>query len=202
MRMARSTSPRRRKRLPSANCSSTVCGFSLATCRNDSIALSGCSFSRKFRPRKYDEGSARDSESSDFRSTRAATQPMPKNTGRASSHQNSKSMGLAPALRSGRPRRAAPSRAPRVVRGARRAARRTCAAARSRAGWRITVGTHASSPIKSPATNATSSTNTSGASQTWSSTPWILTSSAFLLANHTSRRTMRRRMIQTSACMG
>src|SRR4051812_10964947 len=94
MRTARSTSPRRRKRLPSANCSSTVCGFSLATCRNDSIALSGCSFSRKFKPRKYDDGSARDSDSSDFRSTRAAIQPMPKKTGRARSHQNSNSMDL------------------------------------------------------------------------------------------------------------
>ena len=94
MRIARSTSPRRRKRLPSANCSSTVCGFSFATCRNDSIALSGCSFSRKLRPRKYDEGSARDSDSSDLMSTRAATQPMPKNTGRASSHQNSNSMDV------------------------------------------------------------------------------------------------------------
>src|SRR5260221_4431222 len=93
MRMARSTSPRRRKRLPSANCSSTVCGFSFAACRNDSIALSGCSFRRKLRPRKYDEGIARDSESSDFKSTRAVTQPRPKNTGKASSHQNSNSMG-------------------------------------------------------------------------------------------------------------
>src|SRR3954468_11741776 len=93
MRMARSTSPRRRKRLPSANCSSTVWGFSFATCRNDSIALSGCSFSRKLRPLKYDDGSARDSERSDLMSTRAATQPMPKNTGSARSHQNSNSMG-------------------------------------------------------------------------------------------------------------
>src|SRR5260221_1051430 len=92
MRIARSTSPCRRKRLRSANCSSTVWGFSFATCRNDSIALSGSSFSRKFRPRKYDEGSARDSESSDLMSMRAATQPMPKKTGRASSHQNSNSM--------------------------------------------------------------------------------------------------------------
>src|SRR4051812_3633559 len=92
MRMARSTSPRRRKRLPSANCSSTVWGFSFATCRNDSIALSGCSFNRKFRPRKYDDGSARDSERSDLMSMRAATQPMPKKTGRARSHQNSNSM--------------------------------------------------------------------------------------------------------------
>src|SRR5439155_15462714 len=92
MRMARSTSPRRRKRLPRANWSSTVCGFSFATWRNDSIALSGCSFSRKLRPRKYDEGSARDSERSDLRSTRAAIQPMPKKTGSASSHQNSNSM--------------------------------------------------------------------------------------------------------------
>src|SRR5688500_6245929 len=94
MRMARSTSPRRRNSAPRANCSSTVCGFSLATCRKDSMALSGCSFSRKLRPRKYEEGSARDSESSDFRSMRAATHPMPKNTGRASSHQNSNSMDV------------------------------------------------------------------------------------------------------------
>src|SRR4051812_28324274 len=94
MRMARSTSPRRRKRLPSANCNSTVCGFSLATCRKDSIALSGCSFRRKLRPLKYDDGNARDSDSSDLRSTRAATQPMPKKTGRARSHQNSNSMGV------------------------------------------------------------------------------------------------------------
>src|SRR3954465_3338826 len=94
MRMARSTSPRRRKRLPSANCSSTVWGFSLATCRNDSIALSGCSLSRKFKPRKYEEGSARDSDSSDFKPPRAAIQPMPKKTGRATSHQNSNSMDL------------------------------------------------------------------------------------------------------------
>ena len=92
MRIARSTSPRRRKRLPSANCSSTVCGFSFATCRNDSIALSGCSFSRKFRPLKYDDGIARDSDSSDLMSTRAAIQPMPKKSGRARSHQNSNSI--------------------------------------------------------------------------------------------------------------
>src|SRR5258706_3676431 len=94
MRIARSTSPRRRKRLPSANCSSTVCGFSLATWRNDSIALSGCSFSRKLSPRKYDDGIARDSESSDFKSTRAAIHPMPKKIGRARSHQNSNSMDV------------------------------------------------------------------------------------------------------------
>src|SRR5687767_12035244 len=94
MRIARSTSPRRRKRLPRANCNSTVCGFSLATCRNDSIALSGCSFNRKLSPRKYEEGMARDSESSDLMSTRAAIHPMPKNTGSASSHQNSNSMDV------------------------------------------------------------------------------------------------------------
>src|SRR6188768_3404559 len=94
MRIARSTSPLRRKRLPSANCSSTVCGFSLATWRNDSIALSGWSFSMKFRPRKYELGSARDSDRSDFRSTLAATHPMPKKTGRARSHQNSNSMNV------------------------------------------------------------------------------------------------------------
>src|SRR3954470_12024664 len=98
MRIARSTSPRRRKRLPRANCSSTVWGFSLATCRNDSMALSGCSFSRKFRPRKYEVGIARDSDRSDLMSMRAATQPMPKNSGRASNHQISNSMDV----RSGR----------------------------------------------------------------------------------------------------
>src|SRR3954469_3375771 len=98
MRIARSTSPRRRKRLPRANCSSTVWGFSLATWRNDSMALSGCSFSRKLRPRKYEVGMARDSDSSDLMSMRAATQPMPKNNGRASNHQISNSMDV----RSGR----------------------------------------------------------------------------------------------------
>ena len=35
-----------------SNTPSMVCGFSLATCRNDSIALSSCSFRRKLRPLK------------------------------------------------------------------------------------------------------------------------------------------------------
>ncbi len=93
MRIARSTSPRRRNRLPSAKCSSIVCGSTLTTSMNASIALSGCSFSRKLRPLKYEVGSARDSDSSCLMSMRAASQPSAKNSGSASSHQYSISIG-------------------------------------------------------------------------------------------------------------
>src|SRR5207249_5067080 len=92
MRIARSVSPRRRNRLPSAKCSSTVSGSTLTTSMKASIALSGCSFSRKLRPLKYERGSCRDSESSCLMSTRAASQPSPKNSANPKSHQSSKSM--------------------------------------------------------------------------------------------------------------
>ena len=79
---------------PSAKCSSIVCGSTLTTSMNASIALSGCSFSRKLRPRKYDSGSARDSRSRCLMSMRAAIQPSAKNTaGIGSSHQSSNSIG-------------------------------------------------------------------------------------------------------------
>src|SRR6266705_206609 len=92
MRIARSVSPRRRNRLPSAKCSSTVSGSTLTTSMKASIALSGCSFSRKLRPLKYERGSCRDSHSSCLMSTRAASQPSPKNSANPNSHQSSKSM--------------------------------------------------------------------------------------------------------------
>src|SRR6266508_798771 len=92
MRIARSVSPRRRNRLPRAKCSSTVSGSTLTTSMNASIALSGCSFSRKLRPLKYERGSCRDSHSSCLMSTRAASQPSPKNSANPNSHQSSKSM--------------------------------------------------------------------------------------------------------------
>src|SRR6266496_943832 len=92
MRIARSVSPRRRNRLPRAKCSSTVSGSTLTTSMNASIALSGCSFSRKLRPLKYERGSCRDSHSSCLMSTRAASQPRPKNSANPNSHQSSKSM--------------------------------------------------------------------------------------------------------------
>src|SRR5690606_12332895 len=53
MRMARSTSPRRRYRLPSAKCVSTVSLSTSTMRRKTSSALSGSSSSRKLRPRKY-----------------------------------------------------------------------------------------------------------------------------------------------------
>src|ERR1700674_2179467 len=60
---------------------------------NDSMALSGCSLSRKFRPRKYESGNARDSRKRCLMSMRAAIHPMAKNSaGMGSSHQSSKSM--------------------------------------------------------------------------------------------------------------
>ena len=82
MRIARSISPWRRNRLPSAKCRSIVCGSTLTTSMNDSIALSGCSFSRKLRPRKYDSGRARDSRNRCLMSMRAAIQPSAKNSDR------------------------------------------------------------------------------------------------------------------------
>src|SRR6266581_1029373 len=92
MRIARSVSPRRRNRLPRAKCSSTVSGSTLTTSMKASIALSGCSLSRKLRPLKYERGSCRDSHSSCLMSTRAASQPSPKNSANPNSHQSSKSM--------------------------------------------------------------------------------------------------------------
>src|SRR3990172_1086841 len=92
MRIARSTSPRRRNSPPSAKCSSMVWGSTLTTSMKASIALSGCSFIRKLRPLKYDRGSARDSDSSCLMSMRAANQPSAKNSGSTSSHQYSISM--------------------------------------------------------------------------------------------------------------
>src|SRR5947207_1431948 len=92
MRIARSVSPRRRNRLPSAKCSSTVCGSTLTTSMKASIALSGCSLSRKLRPLKYERGSCRDSERSCLISMRAASQPSPKNRANPNSHQSSNSI--------------------------------------------------------------------------------------------------------------
>src|SRR5687767_11995831 len=92
MRMARSYSPRRRNRLPSAKCSSTVSGSTLTTSMNASIALSGCSLSRKLRPLKYEFGRARDSDTICLMSMRAAIHPSPKKSGKPSSHQYSNSM--------------------------------------------------------------------------------------------------------------
>src|SRR6266852_3884084 len=92
MRIARSVSPRRRNRLPRAKCSSTVSGSTLTTSMKASIALSGCSFNRKLSPLKYERGSCRDSHSSCLMSTRAASQPSPKNSANPNSHQSSKSM--------------------------------------------------------------------------------------------------------------
>src|SRR3954454_9417039 len=94
MRMARSYSPRRRNRLPSAKCRSTVSGSTFTTSMKASIALSGCSFSRKLRPLKYELGSARDSDTIWRMSMRAAIQPRPKKSGKPSSHQYSNSMAL------------------------------------------------------------------------------------------------------------
>src|SRR5882672_6030695 len=90
MRIARSVSPRRRNRLSSAKCSSTVSGSTLTTSMKASIALSGCSFSRKLSPRKYERGRRRDSESNCLMSTRAASQPRPKNSANPNSHHSSK----------------------------------------------------------------------------------------------------------------
>src|ERR1700687_499062 len=60
---------------------------------NDSMALSGCSLSRKLSPRKYESGNARDSRNRCLMSMRAAIHPMAKNSaGMGSSHQSSKSM--------------------------------------------------------------------------------------------------------------
>src|SRR5579863_4116436 len=53
MRMARSASPRRRNRLPRAKWVSTVSESTSAMRMNTSMALSGSSLSRKFRPLKY-----------------------------------------------------------------------------------------------------------------------------------------------------
>ena len=198
MRIARSTSPRRRKRLPSANCSSTVCGFSLATCRNDSIALSGCSFRRKLRPRKYDEGICRDSDSRLFRSTRAATQPMPKKTGRARSHQNSNSMGVRGRSGAG-DRRLGCGRA--ATAGDGDAAATDLRSFPISRRWRTTVGSHASSPITTPATKATSTTKTSGACHDCSGKPCRVTTWLFFTANQTSTSTIAIRKIQASACI-
>src|SRR5207245_1183861 len=57
MRIARSYSPRRRNRLPSAKCSSIVSGSTLTTSMKASIALSCCSFRRQLRPWMYERGS-------------------------------------------------------------------------------------------------------------------------------------------------
>src|SRR5690349_9389135 len=111
MRIARSVSPRRRNRLPRAKCSSTVSGSTLTTSMNASIALSGCSLSRKLRPLKYERGRCRDSDRSCLMSTRAASQPRPKKRANPNSHQSSKSMA-----RSGRRRHGAiASRAQRAL---------------------------------------------------------------------------------------
>jgi hypothetical protein len=157
--------------------------------------LSGCSFRRKLRPRKYDDGIARDSESSDFRSTRAAIQPMPKNTGRARSHQNSNSMEIR--WRHRHPRRRGIGR--RGHRGERcgLAAQLADLAALAHHG-----GIHASNPITTPPTNATRRTKTSGAFQDWPGSPKSSISWPFFTANHTRRTTMRNRTIQTRGCMG
>src|SRR5258706_1391863 len=101
MRIARSTSPRGRKSEPSAKCSSMVCGSTLTTSMNASIALSGCSFNRKLRPLKYDCGSARDSDTRCLISMRAASQPSTKKSGSVSNHQYSISIRAAPILESG-----------------------------------------------------------------------------------------------------
>src|ERR1700682_2208508 len=70
-----------------------VCGSTLTTSMNDSMALSGCSLSRKLSPRKYESGNARDSRNRCLMSMRAAIHPMAKNSaGMGSSHQSSKSM--------------------------------------------------------------------------------------------------------------
>ena len=75
-------------------------GSSLTTSMNDSIALSGCSFSRKLRPRKYDERHRRDSVSRRLMSMRAAIQPSAEEHRRGGrSHQKSKSMAPAQPLR-------------------------------------------------------------------------------------------------------
>src|SRR3954466_12335336 len=104
MRIARSYSPRRRKRLPSAKCNSTVSGSTFTTSMKASIALSGCSFRRKLRPLKYERGKARDSCTRWRMSMRAAIQPSPKKSGKPSSHQYSNSIASSQA-RDGRRRR-------------------------------------------------------------------------------------------------
>src|SRR5690242_875627 len=118
MRIARSVSPCLRKSEPSAKWRSIVCGSTLTTSMNDSIALSGCSFSRKLRPRKYDSGSARDSCRRCLMSMRAAIQPSAKNSaGIGRSHHSSKSMRrsepggrrLEPGTRRGRRARGRPA---------------------------------------------------------------------------------------------
>src|SRR6185312_13873567 len=88
--MARSTSPRRRKRLPRAKWSSVVSGSSFATSMKASMARSGSSFRRKFSPLKYESGRLRLSDSICRKSKRAATHPRPNSTGTIMSHQGSK----------------------------------------------------------------------------------------------------------------
>ncbi|CFW38637.1 Uncharacterised protein [Bordetella pertussis] len=72
-----------------------VSGSSLATSTNASIARSGCSLSRKFRPRKYESGNVRVSRSICRKSKRAASQPSANSTGTNISHQGSKSTARA-----------------------------------------------------------------------------------------------------------
>src|SRR6185312_6287590 len=137
-------------------------------------------FSRKLRPRKYDEGSALDSERSDLRSTRAAIHPMPKKTGRARSHQNSKSMDLARRVAvaglAALVGRLAASAVSRALHGRRFRARR---------GRR---GRHARELR-------------GGLPEPHDLTPLVVTRCAFLVANQTMASRTMKRTIQTSACM-
>ena len=180
MRIARSISPCRRNSEPSAKCRSIVCGSTLTTSMNDSMALSGCSFSRKLRPRKYESGSARDSRSRCLMSMRAAIQPSAKNTaGIGSSHHRSKSMGRGQRSAAGGP---VPARSWRVkpgpdagaVPGAAPAANTVSALLPARWSRRIRLSCRfrrdarsapASSPAATPAANAMNTTKTSGACQ-------------------------------------
>src|SRR5437868_907802 len=92
-RTARSYSPRRRNRLPSAKCRSDVSGSCCTASMKASIALSCCSFSSRLRPLKYALGESRCSRRHCRRSRREAIQPSAKATGRpSSSHWKSKSI--------------------------------------------------------------------------------------------------------------
>ena len=163
MRIARSISPRRRNRMPSAKCRSIVCGSTLTTSMNDSIALSGCSFSRKLRPRKYDSGSARDSRSRCLMSMRAAIQPSAKNSGGSAAATRAR----IPSRCAAGPRRPATMPRRRRASGARARPRHARASSASDlAPLRAAMhATPASRPSATPRRKRRSSTNISGACQ-------------------------------------
>jgi hypothetical protein len=66
----------------------------LATSTKASIARSGSSFKRKFKPRKYESGRLRVSDNICLISKRAAIHPKANNNGKKISHQASKSTAI------------------------------------------------------------------------------------------------------------